>query len=123
MDEQADMYNALAPAFLSSSFPKAKSFLPIIISNLILVYIILYVLLKTQWPRQYAAMLFFHNNYYTNNLAIKIIIPENKAVIGIVKTQAQTICLATPHLTLLILLDAPTPIILVVIIWVVLTGA
>lgn len=46
-------------------------------------------------------------------MTIKIITPENTAVIGIVKTQAQTICFATPHFTFLILLDAPTPIMLV----------
>ena len=48
---------------------------------------------------------------------------EKTAVIGMVNTHAHTMLLATPHFTLFNLREAPTPIIVVVIIWVVLTGA
>ena len=48
-------------------------------------------------------------------MTTNIRIPEISAVIGIVKTQAQTILWATPHITDLNLLDVPTPIMVVVI--------
>ena len=52
---------------------------------------------------------------YNTNLNISTTIAAIHALIGIVNIQAQTIFLATPHLTALGFLEAPTPIMVVVI--------